>query len=62
MKNKELNHWFVNLEFKLLEKITKLGFYNFNSEDGYQDFVDTCENWWKQLSLEEKLGIYNEYN
>lgn len=61
MKQKELNNWFSNLEFKLLEQVTRLKSYHFSNEDGYQDFVDTCENWWRKLSLEEKNSIYNEY-
>jgi hypothetical protein len=61
MKQEELNNWFSNLEFKLLEQITRLKSYYFSNDDGYQDFVDTCENWWKQLSIQEKNSIYNEY-
>ncbi|MDR2191293.1 MAG: hypothetical protein LBO62_00220 [Endomicrobium sp.] len=44
-----------------MEKITGYKQDNFNSEDGYQDFVDVCERYWKALPKEDKLEKYKEY-
>lgn len=62
MNKKELDNWFAELDFQELESITGFRQYNFDPEDGYQDFVDACDNWWKELSTGEKKEIYNEYN
>lgn len=61
IKIKELNMWFANTDFATLEKMTGLKYYLFNDEDGYQEFVDVCEKWWKKLTVSEKESIYHEY-
>lgn len=62
MTKEKLNDWFQSLDFISMEKITRLKQRNFSAEDGYQDFVDACENWWNSIDLEEKKSIYEEWN
>jgi hypothetical protein len=57
----ETPNWFSATDFITLEKITGYKQDNFNSEDGYQDFVDVCERYWKALPKEDKLEKYKEY-
>jgi hypothetical protein len=52
------NKWFQNADFITMEKITGYRQYNFSSDEGYQDFVDACEDWWEKLPTEEKKEIY----
>jgi hypothetical protein len=52
------NKWFQNADFPTMEKITGYRQSDFSPEDGYQDFVDACEDWWGELSTEEKREIY----
>ena len=61
MTEKILNEWWYNTEFKEMEKITRLIQSDFNPEDGYQEFVDACDNWWENLSKEDKQDVYNNY-
>ena len=61
MTEKKLNEWWYNTEFKEMEKITRLNQSDFSPEDGYQDFVDVCDNWWENLSEEDKQDVYNNY-
>ena len=60
MKENELNDWYNGLDFETLELITHYRQDDFSPEDGYQDFVDACDEWWNNLSLEEKEDTYNE--
>jgi hypothetical protein len=62
MKNEELNGWFNSLDFITMEKMTRLKQCNFSDEDGYQNFVDACENWWNSINLQEKKSAYDEWN
>lgn len=58
------NHdiWFANLDFTALEKVTRLNQSDFSSEDGSQEFVDACEQWWDKLSIQEKRDYYENYS
>jgi hypothetical protein len=51
--------WFGSLNFVTMERITRLrqGFYL--PEDGFQDFVDACEQWCYETPQTEKGYIYN---
>jgi len=60
MTEKELNEWWFSTCFEEMGRITKLRYWDFDPEDGYQDYVDVCDNWWKSLSIEEKQDIYDE--
>ena len=56
------NRWFSGTEFKELEKITGLRQDDFSPEDGYQDFVDACHDWWDNKNREEKEIVFNQFN
>ena len=60
MTEKELNTWWGQTDFREMEKITRLRQLDFSPEDGYQDFVDVCDNWWDGLSKEYKQDVYND--
>ena len=59
ISEKDLNRWYESLDFATLEKITKLKQFNYNPEDGYQEFVDKCDEYWYSLSYNDKLLYYN---
>jgi hypothetical protein len=60
MIEKKLNIWWNNTDFQQMENITRLHCYWFHEDNGYQEFVDVCDNWWKNLSAVEKQSIYEE--
>ncbi|GHV10135.1 hypothetical protein FACS1894162_2790 [Bacteroidia bacterium] len=62
MTERQLNKWWGNTDFRQMERITKTKDYWFSEEDGNQEFVDFCDNWWKGLSKEDKKDVYGEYN
>ncbi len=51
--------WFDNLDFASLEKVTGLVRSDYLPDDGYQDFVDDCKDWWEDLTLNQKKEIYD---
>lgn len=57
-----LNEWWGNCGFKEMEFITGYKQYEFSPDDGYQDFVDACNDWWEHLPTQEKINLYNLYN
>jgi hypothetical protein len=61
MTEQKLNEWWGNSDFKQMENITRLRYYWFHNDEGYQEFVDIVDNWWKNLSKEEKQNVYDEY-
>ena len=58
----DVQAWWNELEFEHLIRITGYHPTDFNPEDGYQDFVDACNDYWEKLSYEDKLSHYNEFN
>jgi len=54
--------WWGNTDFQQMERITKLRQYEFDPEDGYQEFVDACDNYWDKLDKNEKIRIWEENN
>jgi len=62
MTEKELNIWWNNTEFKEMEKISGFRQLDFSPEDGYQDFVDACDNWWDSLSMDYKQDMYSRWS
>ena len=60
MTEKELKEWWGKTDFREMEKVTRFMQIDFNPEDGYQDFVDACDNWWEGLSKEDKQDVYND--
>lgn len=51
----KIKEWWGQTEFREMERITGFSQSDFNPNDGYQAFVDACENYWESLSLEEKI-------
>ena len=58
----EAGQWWRAADFREMALITGLRQYEFNPDDGYQDFVDACNNYWKNLSREEKIKIWKNFN
>ena len=56
--NAVVDEWWGNCGFREMEKITGFRMSDFDSEDGYQDFVDACDEWWDKLPLKEKMAWY----
>ncbi|MDR1896937.1 MAG: hypothetical protein LBR10_09135 [Prevotellaceae bacterium] len=61
MTVKQLNEWWRQCDFRQMETITKTKDYWFSEEDGYQAFVDFCNNWWRSLATEDKQAIYEDH-
>ena len=57
----EAEEWWSQADFTKMEAITGFEYQNFVSEDGYQDFVDACNDYWHQLSNEEKIDVWKTY-
>lgn len=51
------NEWWDTCDFKTMEIVSGYRQDDFSPEDGYQDFVDTCNNWWDSLEDDEKIRI-----
>lgn len=54
--------WWSDTDFREMERITGFCQDDFSPEDGYQEFVDACNNWWKAKSYDEKRVIWKEQN
>jgi hypothetical protein len=59
MTKAQLDEWWGLCGFKEMEFITGFRQIDFSPEDGYQDFVDACDEWWDKLKISEKRNIYN---
>jgi hypothetical protein len=57
-----LNEWWGDQGFREMERITGFRQSDFSPEDGYQDFVDACDEWWDKLPYAEKVSIYKNFN
>jgi hypothetical protein len=55
------NQWWYSADFITMEIVTGYRQSDFDPEEGYQAFVDACEDWWKQVSQKEKIQIWKEY-
>lgn len=53
--------WWGQTDFKQMETITGYCQDDFPPDEGYQDFVDACDEWWENLSWEWKLSVYFEF-
>jgi hypothetical protein len=60
--NNKLDLWFGSLNFVTIERITRLRQSNFSYENGYQSFVDACEQWWHETPQVEKEYIYSYFS
>ncbi len=59
--NEMLNNWWGQVDFREMEKISKYRQSDFSPEDGCQDFVDACDEWWQGLNKAEKMRYYCSY-
>jgi len=50
--------WWGDTDFREMERITGFWQSDFNPEDGYQAFVDACDEWWSGLSEDEKIATW----
>jgi hypothetical protein len=57
-----IEKWWNETDFSQMELITGFRQIDFDSEDGYQDFVDACNTFWNQLGDEEKKEIWKNNN
>lgn len=53
-----VNKWWGDCCFREMEKITGFRMTDFDPEDGYQEFVDVCDEWWNKLSFGKKKELY----
>ncbi len=58
----QLNEWWGNCGFDEMADILGYKFYEFSPEDGYQEYVDFCDNWWNSLTYNQKLSVYKDHN
>lgn len=58
---KSLDKWFAEADFNTMEKVIGVRQSAFSPEDGYQDFVDFCEEAWSKLTVEQKRDLYEMY-
>jgi len=58
----DAKRWWKEADFRQMALITGFRQYEFNPEDGYQEFVDACDNYWDLLDRDEKIRIWREYN
>jgi hypothetical protein len=55
------NKWWNSSDFITMEKITRFRQFDFDPDEGYQAFVDACDEFWENLSTEDKKEIWEEY-
>lgn len=56
-----VEEWWSQADFQEMERITGYHQSDFDPDEGFQDFVDACEEWWCKQSIEEKINIWREY-
>jgi hypothetical protein len=66
-KTKDLNicrmeQWWMESDFKQMERITGFRLYDFAPDEGYQSFVDACDSYWEQSGTKGKIRIWEENN
>ena len=54
--------WWWQTDFATMEHITGLRQSDYDSEGGYQAFIDACEVWWSGQSEEEQIRLWKEYD
>lgn len=59
--NTMLDEWWKQRSFEEMEEIT--GYYqlSFSSDEGYQEFVDACDEYWDWLIFDIKLYYYKTF-
>lgn len=57
-----IKDWWANVSFETMEEVTGFRMMDFSPEDGYQEFVEVCNDWWDWLDLDNKIIYYQLYN
>jgi len=57
----EVEQWWSQADFTIMEIVTGFQASDFVSETGSQDFVDACDSSWNQLTNSEKIRVWNKY-
>lgn len=55
------NEWWAECDFMLMERVTGFRQDDFSEEDGYAEFVDACDEWWNDLTDEDKVSEYQNH-
>lgn len=58
----QMQEWWGSLDFKEMERISGFQQDVFSPEDGYQDFVDACNNWWRRQGYKGQRSIWTTYH
>ena len=58
----QMQEWWGSLDFKEMERISGFRQDVFSPEDGYQDFVDACNNWWRRQGYKGQRSIWTTYH
>lgn len=62
LNSEKYDEWFGNLDFPSLERVTGFIQTDYSPEDGYQDFVDICDNWWEDLTISQRKEVYESHS
>lgn len=52
--------WWGELGFEDMERVSGFRQDDYSAEDGYQEFVDACNEWWDDLDENERISVYLE--
>ncbi len=55
-----IKEWWGGTEFREMERITGYRQIDFSPDEGYQEFVDACHEWWNGKTTDEKISVYFE--
>lgn len=56
-----VNAWWNSKDFRQMEQITGYRQVDFDEQDSFHDFVDACNKYWNELSIEDKVSKYSNY-
>jgi hypothetical protein len=59
---RKIEEWWKSTEFREMAVITGYRQFEFDPEDGYQEFIDACNNYWQNLTAKEKLEKWNLFH
>jgi hypothetical protein len=57
-----VKQWWGETDFRQMELITGFRQLDFEPDEGYQAFVDACDNCWERFSDEIKIRIWEQYS
>lgn len=50
--------WWGETDFREMERVTRYRQLDFDPDEGWQAFVDACNEWWNGKTTDEKISIY----